>query len=217
MHPLIRILCLLVLAALAPWLPPAALLAAGMLLLAFGIAYPETGRSMRRGVHRIRWLLLSLLVLYLWFSPGAPLLPALGPLSPTASGLALAAERGGLLLVLVLAATAFLGGIAPRRLAAALRQLLGGSATMKSGARFADRVGLLMAELPAVEQRLRTMRGGEGGFAARAASLFEAIEADAARPLAPEPLPAAEHLPRWQWLLPAGLLVAGLLLAILSR
>ncbi len=213
MHPIIRILCLLLLAALTPWLPRAALLAAAVLLLGWGIARPETGRAMRRGVKRIRWLLLSLLVLYLWFSPGAPLFPALGAFSPTEAGTLQALRHAGVLLVMVFAAAAFLDGVPPRRLTGALRRMLAWPVQTAVAMRFADRVGLLLAELPAVERRARAaLKNGEGGFAARAANLFSGIEADAARDIEPQPLPPLEAIPQWQWLLPAALMLAGLLL-----
>ncbi|HEX7046856.1 MAG TPA: hypothetical protein VF275_04735 [Gammaproteobacteria bacterium] len=217
MHPIIRILCLLVLAALTPWLPREPLLALGALLLAWGIARPETGRVMRYSVKRIRWLLLSLVILYLWFSPGAPLLPALGPLSPTAAGIQLAAHRAGVLLVLVFAASAFLGDVPPRHVTSALRRMLSWPVETRLAMRFADRVGLLLAELPAVEQRARVaLKNGDGGFAIRAASLFQNVERDAERALEPEPLPALAPTPHWQWLLPAGLLATGFALIFLA-
>lgn len=218
MHPIIRILCLLVLAALTPWLPREPLLAIGALLLAWGFARPETGRVMRHSVKRIRWLLLSLLILYFWFSPGAPLLPALGPLSPTAAGIELAVHRAGVLLVLVFAVSAFLADVPPRHLTSALRRMLSWPVKTRLAMRFADRVGLLLAELPAVEQRARAaLKNGEGGFATRAARLFQNVELDAERELEPESLPALAPTPHWQWLFPAGLLAAGFALIFLFR
>lgn len=216
-HPAMRILCLLVLAAMIPWLPDIALFVTGLSLLAVGIAQPETGRAMRRGVKRIRWLLLSLLILYLWFTPGDPMLSVLGPLSPTETGMAQAIRRTGILLVLVFAATAFLGNVPPRRVAAALRQLLAWPVKTAPAMRFADRVGLLLEELPVTEQRLRArMEDRDGSIPARAAQLIQDVESGAARGTEPGSLPAPQALPRWQWLFPAGLLGAGLALVFLS-
>lgn len=217
MHPLIRILSLLVLAAFTPWLPVHAVLVAGLLLLAWGIAKPATGRAMLLGVRRIRWLLLSLLVLFLWFSPGVPVAPVLGPFSPTGAGIELAIHRTGVLLVMVFGGAAFLAGVLPRDLAAGLRQLLAWMVPAPVAMRFAERVGLLLAELPRVEQKVRgSLQRGEGDFAARAAALFRDIESDAAR--VDRSAGTQEFLPRpprSQYLVPVMLLAAGIVAALL--
>lgn len=49
---------------------------------------------------RMRWLLLSLLVLYGWYTPGDPLIPAWGAWSPSQLGLQVATVRCAALLLL---------------------------------------------------------------------------------------------------------------------
>lgn len=211
MHPIIRLLSLLVFAALAPWLPGFALLAAGLLLLAGSTVVPGLGPAVWRAVRRIRWLLLSLAVLDLWFSPGAPLLPMLGSASPTATGLALAGRHAGVLLIMVCAVAALLSGLQPGEVTAALRALFMGPLRNPRTLRFADRAGLLLMKLPKLEQRVRSsVRQQETGIVGRAAALFRAVEADAGTVVEAEPL-SLPPVPRAQWLLPPSLLVTGLL------
>lgn len=213
MHPAIRILTLLVFAAIIPWLSSPVLVAIAVLLLILGASRPGTGRVMWRGIRRIRWLLLSLFVLYLWFSPGEPLFPSLAHLSPSLAGAELALRQVAVLLVMVCSATGLLSGIPPHELGEALRLLLTWPVPTAAGARFADRVGLLLAALPQVERQVRTSLRGEGSLADRAAGLFLDIEADAVRrSLGPAAEPLA-GVPRWQWLLPPALLAGAMLLS----
>lgn len=209
MHPLIRIVCLLIIAGSTPWLPPLALAAGSATLLGWAAIRPPLARALRRGLQRLRWLLISLVVLYLWFSPGEPLWPALGPFSPTDTGLWLALERAGVLIVMVGAAVALLHDAAPREVAAGLRQLLARILPGDTAVRFAYRVGLLLAELPRVERRVRASLREPGPATERAAALIRAVEREAdAGPLAPEPLCEPGSVPTVQWLLPLALLAA---------
>jgi len=214
MHPVIRILNLLVLAGLAPWLPPSALSVAALLLLSAGLLSPETGKKMLRGLRRVRWLLISLLVFFFWFTPGELLLPVLGPLSPTLVGIQLAAHRVGVLVVMVWAAAVFIGDLPPRELTAALRRLLAGRLNTPVTVRFAERVGLLLAELPEVETRVRAaLRNRETSLPDRAAELFLAVERQAdTLDLQPAVQLPPGNVPRLQWLLPILLLASGILL-----
>lgn len=215
MHPAIRILVLLAFAAMIPWLPVTVLVGIAVLLLVFGVCRPGTGRLMWRGVCRIRWLLLSLAILYLWFSPGEPLFPSLAHLSPSLAGAELALQQLAVLLVMVGAASGLLSRIPPHELGEALRLLLAWPVPTVAGTRFADRVGLLLAALPQVEQQVRASLHGEGSLADRAAGLFRNIETDAVLlpvMLPREPLAA---VPRWQWLLPPALLAGGMFLSLL--
>lgn len=218
MHPVIRILNLLVLAALTPWLPPPMLLAVALLLVLAGSLHPATGLQMLTGMRRVRWLLLSLLLLFLWFTPGEPLFAVVGAFSPTWQGVQIGAHRVGVLLVMVWAAAAFLGGLHPRELTSALRRLLLGPLHTQATIRFAERVGLLLAELPAVEARVRTsLREKELSLPERAAQLFVAVE-DFANSAAHEPVATLpmHAVPRLQWLLPLLMLTVGVFAAVFS-
>lgn len=219
MHPVIRLLCLLVFAALAPWLPSAAVFAAATGLLVWGIRHPATGLAMWRGLRRIRWLLISIIVLFAWFSPGPDLFPSLGPLSPSGLGVVLAIERAGVLLVMVWAAIALLLQMPTQLLISSVRAVLAWPIRTRAGTRFADRIGLLLVELPLVEARVRRALDGirTRNLAARAAALFEEIEQGEATPVAMEQPPALAPVPAVQWALPVLLFFAGACLIFLTR
>ena len=100
----VRILTLLILVAALATGRPAVLLVAGALLIGAGIwAWQQqpgfNARGLMRMLHRVRWLLLAILILYGWFTPGAALLPALAQFSPSLEGV-----QQGLLRALVLVA-----------------------------------------------------------------------------------------------------------------
>lgn len=218
MHPVIRIINLLALAALAPWLPPLGLLLVGLLLLVAGVASSALGSRMLRNLRRVRWLLISLLVLFLWFTPGTPVLPSLHAFSPTVEGIALAAHRMGVLVVMVWAAAVFIGALDAREITAALRWLLAGPLCTAVTIRFAECVGLLLAELPRTERRVRdALVLKDVSLAERAARLLLDVEREAA--LEPveslSPLPQIE-VPPQQWLMPLSLVAMGVFLIMLG-
>ena len=104
MHPVIRIASLIVAALLLPHLQPVGLMAAAAILAAF---FAALGASHLRGalrvLYRIRILLISIAVVYFWFTPGEAVLPALGAFSPTLSGLREGLVRAAALALLVMA------------------------------------------------------------------------------------------------------------------
>lgn len=102
-HPAAQILawCLLV-ATLQALESGALLIAAGILLLA---TLAVSGRKFIHLLRRTRWIMLSLLLIYAWSTPGQPLLPQTGMFSPTHEGVI----DGSLQLLRLLAA---LGGLA---------------------------------------------------------------------------------------------------------
>ena len=216
MHPVIRLACLLVFAAFVPWLPPRSLLVFGALMVALTVWRPATARVAWQGLRRMRWLLLSIAVLYLWFYPGEPLVPALAGLSPSREGAVVALHRAGVLAVMVWSAAFVLAATPPREVTAALRQLLAGPLRSAVTLRFADRVGLLLAELPAIQQRVgASLRQGEGSFADRAARLVRGIEAQADDDrLQPEPPLDLGPVPALHGLLPFALAAGGILIIV---
>lgn len=117
LHPATKILLWICLAAVLPWLAPLQLLACSLALV---VSLQLTGATeFWKLLRRSRWLLLSLLLIYAFATPGNPLLSALGLFSPSREGLhsgALQAWR----LVLLLSALALLLAATPRD------QLLGG-------------------------------------------------------------------------------------------
>ncbi len=126
MSPVVRILCLVVFAAC---IARAELLG---LVVGFGLLAPASvfvGSGAWAGLiamlRRVRWLLISLLVIYGWFTPGPELLPALGPLSPSVNGLYEGSLRIAALLVMVVAVHLLLRATAREQLLSALHQLTG--------------------------------------------------------------------------------------------
>lgn len=85
-HPAAQILtwCLLV-TAMQVLTPGALLIAAGLILLC---AFVISGRKFMQLLRRTRWIMLSLLLVYAYSTPGQPLLGALGMFGPSREGLA---------------------------------------------------------------------------------------------------------------------------------
>ncbi len=100
MHPGIRIICLVVFGLLLSLGGGKAVLP-GVLIAV--VLYLGPRRHLLGGVfpmlRRMRFLFISLALIYLWFTPGAPLLPVLGHWSPSGAG---AREAGDRILVLLL-------------------------------------------------------------------------------------------------------------------
>lgn len=117
LHPATKILLWVSLAAVLPWLAPLQLLACSLALVVSLqlIGAAEFWKLLRRS----RWLLLSLLLIYAFATPGNPLLSALGLFSPSREGLHSGALQAWRLTVL-LSALALLLAATPRD------QLLGG-------------------------------------------------------------------------------------------
>jgi energy-coupling factor transporter transmembrane protein EcfT len=122
MHPVIRILCLLIAAAFlarGSWLEVGAL-ACGLLVLSLAVGQRDWRRFLRT-VRRLRFLLLSIAIVYGWFTPGQPLWPALGRFTPTGAGIEQGLLRVAALVVLVGAVQLLLETTARPQFVAALR------------------------------------------------------------------------------------------------
>jgi len=217
-HPRVRLVCFLVLAA--------ALAAGGPAQLALGLAAAllpwltpgarALRRRGRRALWRLRWLLLSVAVLYLGMTPGDPLWTDAPAWLPSREGLALGLERAAVLALLALAAVwvleggreglvgalgwltrplARLGLPAERlalRLVLTLEEVEGGGLREQAAAR-------LPRHAPAPSRR------GWRAWGERAADcLAEAVRRGETAPLEPVALHAVPPPPR-QWLLPGAL------------
>lgn len=106
--PAIRILCLLTFAAgLAHAHGPALALGLGLLSLTLLATWPLRGQLSLPGagtaLRRLRWLLLALVFIYGWLTPGVPVIAALADVAPTWEGLESGAIRVLILLGMVLA------------------------------------------------------------------------------------------------------------------
>lgn len=177
MHPAVRLSVLLVFAAVLPALPLVLnALIAGGLLLAQAVRGRAPGlRQLGSAVWRLRWLLAALAFVYAAFTEGIPLSDTVPGL--TREGLAEGARRALILLNLV-AAVQFLVLTTPlpRLLEGLLWLLRPLRALGLDTERLARRVGMVLEELPRLQQAPRS-----GGPIETVAALAADIEARARR------------------------------------
>ncbi len=103
-HPVIRLLLLAVAAGcLAGGRPLVLALASAVLVSLLLVTRFRDWRGLGRGLGRLRWFYLSIAVIYLWFTPGTALAPALGTLSPSLEGLFQGLGRIAVLVLLLVA------------------------------------------------------------------------------------------------------------------
>lgn len=121
-HPAAQILawCLLV-ATLQVMAPGALLLATGLILMS---AYAISSRKLIQLVRRTRWIMLSLLVIYAYSTPGQPLSDALGSFSPSREGLSDGAQQLARLLAALAGLAILLDRLHRQQLIAGLYTLL---------------------------------------------------------------------------------------------
>lgn len=178
-----------------------ALLGGGLFLLG-----REAAARLVAMVARLRWLFAALLILYLGFTPGEPLIAALPGLSREGF---LEAVRRGLVLVAVIAAVlALLQSTPPTVLAQALAWMLRPFDRLGADSRrFGIRLSLALAA--ATGTRASLQRSKDGNW------IDQAVEAVlSAERVAPTPVPSPEPEwdlpppPLWQWLLPLLLALA---------
>lgn len=213
MHPVIRLTSFLCFAAALAWGGETLLWAAIVVLAILLWHLRERVEWLRlyQMIRRLRFLLLSLMVLYLWFTPGDTVWPALGRWSPTDAGMALALHRAAVLVLMVAAAHMLLRTTATGELIAALAWLgrplrgLGFSAE-----RFGLRLTLTLASMVEVQTLVREARPRLAPgprlqrLAALGAEVFAAVERRARdHVLTPVEVPESTSPPFWQWWLPA--------------
>jgi hypothetical protein len=213
-HPLIRVVALLVfIAGLALARPT--LLGAGFVLLL--LLYRLTGfpapRILLRMIVRLRWLLVAILLVYGWSTPGAALLPAISAWSPTVEGMSLGLLRI-LSLVMIVAAVHLLMQVTTRKqLLPAIMQLINPVTTVTARERLAVRILLSIEAVTQVQslvsetltrQPLKNHRLSTLGVTAQ--TLYMSVLNKAA--LAGEnviEIVEPESPPLWQWLVPVAL------------
>jgi hypothetical protein len=211
LHPAFRIVLLLVLAGM---LFQYSLVAMGVvlafLLARAAAAGPESFRGILLALRRIRWLLLSIVIIYLWVAPEAGVAGRPWYL-PSWSELDIALRRSGVLVVLVMAVELLRHGADAARLASGLMMLLSPLARLgiDTGV-FARRLALTLEAVPLTAERVARaaaagrIRHGVAGWGDAAAMLVRDIESGAVRPPRATGLPAL-HPPRGRdWLLLAG-------------
>lgn len=210
-HPLIRVLLLFVYAGFVAAMPPSALpwCVLPLVVVYVFLGRPALGR-LAFALWRIRWLVLSIAILYFWFTPGLPLFSHAIPGVPTRDGLLLGFGRVFALMLMVGAVTALLAATSRPELIAAIRacarplECLG-----LDSHRFSRRLVLTLEAAPKLQAQVRRVRDSrDSAFADTAARLLLDAEADARRqPPAPEPAPVT--MPRWyEWAAPLFLGIA---------
>jgi len=211
-HPVISIVSFVILTAFVA-LGGAANILIGAVLLGFlyikldGQLWPAAWRLLRR----MRWLFLSIAVIYLWLTPGVPLIPAtaaFAPWLPTVDGLWQGGLRIAALAVIVVAASLLLH-VTPRdQILAALRWLLVPLGVVGiPHERFAVRAALTLGAVAEVQEQVRDALAAIPAQAkplARIAGVAAAVFAGVMReaessPCAAITLPAqsAPSLPQW--------------------
>lgn len=213
--PVIQLTCVLAVAGFLPWLPLPVL---GGLLLLTALAcvlLPSVSlRQVARNLRKLRWLLLSIAVLYLWFTPGTPVLPYADWWLPTREGFWLALRRLTVLVTLIALVQLLLQRLSRATLAAAIMSLTAGLRYCGlNTTRFAWRLVLSLDAVPGMQSLVVDMRAQhkQRGLAETAAQLVLAVENAAQQDNAPTGvMPVIVPAPLWQWLLPLLCLGAGI-------
>lgn len=211
MHPAIRIVMLVVFAGLlAQGELPRLLLSFALLAILHGAVRTVDFAVLGRMLQRMRWLFVSLAVIYLWFTPGDPLFPVLGAVSPTAEGVRAGALRVGLLVVLVTAVNLLLQSTSREQLLVGLYWLARPLQWLGfSRERLAVRMVLVLETVPHLQSMLQGRKPDLRGKSAvhlvgeTAARYFEtALEKAACAPCGMIEIPEGCRPPIYQWLYP---------------
>ena len=122
LHPATALLLWLFFVLWLEFAAPYGLLAAGLILLPWLRAAPKI--QFRRYIRRSRWLLLSLLLIYAYTTPGSLLWPALGSFSPSWQGLQYGLLRSARLLLMLASLAILMTCLGRQQLLSGLYQLL---------------------------------------------------------------------------------------------
>lgn len=208
LHPAFRILLLLVLAGMLFRYSLAAMgLVLALLLLGAAAAGPDTLRGILRALRRIRWLLLSIVIIYLWLAP-EPGLAGRPWYLPSWQELDTALRRSGVLVVLVTAVELLRRRTEVPQMAAGLVMLLSPLARLgvDTGV-FARRLALTLEAVPLTAERVahaaaaQGIRRGLAGWGDAAAMLIRDIETGAAGAPREARLPVLRRPSGRDWLL----------------
>ena len=183
---------------------------AAMLLLYFVLAGTPSPATLVLMVKRLRWLLLAILLVYGWWTPGASLWPDVAALSPTIDGLFLGSLRIMALLAIVAAVHLLLQSTSREELLPAIMQLIRPLTTHRMRERIAVRALLSIEAVTQVQSLasdvLREHPVTTGKFTNIASSsrlLYKNVLDRAA--LAGDTLIEVNELaspPWWQWVIP---------------
>jgi energy-coupling factor transport system permease protein len=229
LHPAIRIICLIVLGTFVSLGQPWVVIVTGLALVAIGIGILQRDQIDRivRMVRRLKWLFLSILVIYLWFTPGTPIqLPSDwvdAAYLPSREGVITGLTRMGALVVLVIAATLLVTTTSREQLALAIYWLASPAAWLGfPRERLAIRMSLVFETIEEVQllmklarERHAAMEGSRLQNLGRAlGELFgEVVSRAETTPLVPIEISSVTRPPWMQWAYPVALLLVLWLLA----
>ncbi len=217
MHPVIKVVSFLV---IALFLTRARLYGIALTLILLASLYISgiqfNLHSTWRMLRRMRWLFISILVTYLWFTPGVPLIPLLEEYSPTAEGAAGGVLRVATLSLIVIQVGLLLQTTSREELVGAIRWLAAplGIVGLDRN-RLALRIMLILDSVDEVQillqkQMLEFSAKGKkiSRIAQSVGGLFQAVVSRAeTAPLCPITITEQEWPPFHQWLYPAFLVL----------
>jgi len=208
LQPLTRLLLLLILAPVMTSLPAVDLLVATALLFAgYRWSSPQALQRLRFGIARLRWLLLSIFVLYLGFTPGTPLASWLPGLSW--EGLAEGGRRVMVLLCLITAVYWLLVTTPVPSLVGAFSQLLRPLTWVGVPvAPFTRRLALTLSAIDGLEARYRSLH--DQGQRSLSLAVAWITDLEQAPPAADDQVSMPAWPAVWEW----GLLLIVLVLAV---
>lgn len=209
LHPVAKLLAVVAVSlglalSLRPLLPGAAL----MTLLLLLCDVPQLA-SLGRALRRVRWLLLSIILLHGYLTPGEAAWPLLGELSPSSIGLENGLQRAAMLLIMVTWAVWLMQDVSPSAMAAAITAMLRPLAALGFPAdRLGRRLSLTLQAVEQVGERARVLRmellqaapprsWGEG-LRLRAEVLLRLFQEAEQAPAPASALPLSP-LPAWRW------------------
>lgn len=213
-HPVIRVVTLIVFIAGMSAASPAAMLT-GTLLLA--MSYTRAGfpgmDSLARMILRLRWLYLAILIVYGWWTPGAPLIPGLDTLSPSQQGLAYGLQRVAVLVLIVGAVHLLTRTTERSRLLAAIMVTTSPFLGRELRERFAVRLLLTMDAVAPTRDilgtALQTIQGSGRGLTVttrKVRAIYQGMLEQAARAAGqPVEVQEPESPPPLQWSIPLSL------------
>lgn len=211
MHPVIRILMLLLCAVMMvwggwfEWLFMLLLVVSGFILSPLAKFKPAL-----KMMQRLRWLLLSILIIYLFYTPGVPLWPGIASGLPTQEGLLNGGHRIAVLLLLVAAVSLLLQSTPIAQMIAALLWLLRPFSLFGFPyERLAVRLGLTMEAVTELQDMIvKTTTESQGvrqriqAFAAQMVDLFDQVTQHArSLPCQTIEVPILMAPSVWQWLM----------------
>jgi len=216
-HPLIRVSALLVfIVGLAFARPLFLTTGTGLLLVLYSVTgFPGLARLLQMTL-RLRWLLLAILLVYGWWTPGNDLFPFMGAWSPTSEGVVAGLLRIFSLLLIVAAVHLLLQLTSRSELLPAIMQAIRPVTTETARSRLAVRILLTLEAVTkvqllvsdALKQRpLQDYSLETLGLAARALYRNVLDRADRAAGEVID-VPTPEMPPFWQWLIPVSLCAA---------